>query len=513
MSTDGVWNYTYDAEGNITLKTNIAANDTWTYGYDQANHLISALHKDASGNNLAQVLVSYDVFGQRMRQDVTTWSGGVPTTITERYAYDRGNVWADVDGSGNVLTRRLYLEGAYGVFARIQGSTVTWYLTDNLGSVRGLVDNTAALIYQGTFDAFGKISNEVQPGNGDRYKYAGYQYEVTTGLYFVQARWYDPSTGRWTSEDPIRFSAGDGNLYRYVDNQPSITSDPSGLDPKVTVTKPGKEVDPKEYGGGKIDIKPFPKGSLIVRTEVGLKAFDKEEAERFKKLPEAEKKKVPPERQNAILNGLTISDAISIRFQADPGTFAHLQEAIQLAWLEIEITKGGKKELYDPKVEIPTALGRGKVQATLDSKKPKWFVDALSELTPSLLAYVPGGSPVVINKVDNNWTFYDAPSPDRAVKSTLEDIKKGKIPGAVSQIEVRIHLDTILLDDKKPIYHITWTSSSIWKTGEKEPSSPKIGGIKGAPIKTLDALQYDAIRNDPRYKKQTTIEVPPPAKK
>ncbi|MBY0516244.1 MAG: RHS repeat-associated core domain-containing protein [Bacteriovoracaceae bacterium] len=43
-----------------------------------------------------------------------------------------------------------------------------------------------------------------------------------------RARYYDPSSGRFLSEDPIGFSGGDYNLYRYVTNQPTVQSDPSG---------------------------------------------------------------------------------------------------------------------------------------------------------------------------------------------------------------------------------------------------------------------------------------------
>ncbi|MCA9185414.1 MAG: hypothetical protein KDA99_07335, partial [Planctomycetales bacterium] len=42
-------------------------------------------------------------------------------------------------------------------------------------------------------------------------------------------RWYDAQTGRWISEDPIGFAAGDANLTRYVGNASAINVDPSGL--------------------------------------------------------------------------------------------------------------------------------------------------------------------------------------------------------------------------------------------------------------------------------------------
>ena len=48
-------------------------------------------------------------------------------------------------------------------------------------------------------------------------------------MQYNRARWYDPQTGRWLSQDPIGFAAGDANLYRYVGNSPTNATDPSGL--------------------------------------------------------------------------------------------------------------------------------------------------------------------------------------------------------------------------------------------------------------------------------------------
>jgi uncharacterized protein RhaS with RHS repeats len=46
-----------------------------------------------------------------------------------------------------------------------------------------------------------------------------------------RARWFDPATLRWMSQDPMGFDAGDSNLYRYVTNRPTLNRDPSGLLP------------------------------------------------------------------------------------------------------------------------------------------------------------------------------------------------------------------------------------------------------------------------------------------
>lgn len=57
---------------------------------------------------------------------------------------------------------------------------------------------------------------------------------------------YDPSTGQWISQDPIEFDAGDPNLYRYVGNDPTDATDPSGLI-DMPMTASGKAwIDPAE---------------------------------------------------------------------------------------------------------------------------------------------------------------------------------------------------------------------------------------------------------------------------
>jgi RHS repeat-associated protein len=63
-----------------------------------------------------------------------------------------------------------------------------------------------------------------------RYGWTGREFDSTTGLQFNRARYYNPATGQWTSQDPIGFEAGDSNLYRYVDNKTIDELDPSGLE-------------------------------------------------------------------------------------------------------------------------------------------------------------------------------------------------------------------------------------------------------------------------------------------
>jgi RHS repeat-associated protein len=59
--------------------------------------------------------------------------------------------------------------------------------------------------------------------------YCGYFFDSETSLYQVRNRYYDPTLERFINRDPIGYRGGDVNLYRYVDNQPVIAIDPSGL--------------------------------------------------------------------------------------------------------------------------------------------------------------------------------------------------------------------------------------------------------------------------------------------
>jgi RHS repeat-associated protein len=60
--------------------------------------------------------------------------------------------------------------------------------------------------------------------------YTGRSSDAASGLQFNRARWYDPTIGRFISEDPSGFVGGqDTNPYRYVFNNPLVGTDPSGL--------------------------------------------------------------------------------------------------------------------------------------------------------------------------------------------------------------------------------------------------------------------------------------------
>ena len=215
--------------------------DEWTYGYNNADQLISAIETSAGGTVETQVVIQYDVFGNRLQEQVWTQSAGWTTT---RYAYDAwdpatpsgvGNenwkVWATLDGSNNLVTRYINGDALDQVFAQISaGSGVAWYLTDRLGSTRALIDSNGNVLDAITYDAWGNITSQTNPSLQPIVMFAGMAYDAVLVLYVGGngIRYYDPATGRFLEQDPMQFRAGSSNLYCYVENDPTNYTDPSG---------------------------------------------------------------------------------------------------------------------------------------------------------------------------------------------------------------------------------------------------------------------------------------------
>ncbi len=78
-----------------------------------------------------------------------------------------------------------------------------------------------------TFDSFGQSTSTWAVDF--QFGFTGRPWDADTALYDNRARSYDPRVGRWLTEDPTGYSAGDMNLYRYCGNSPVDLVDPSGL--------------------------------------------------------------------------------------------------------------------------------------------------------------------------------------------------------------------------------------------------------------------------------------------
>jgi RHS repeat-associated protein len=127
--------------------------------------------------------------------------------------------------------RYLYGPGVDMILARRDGSgTDAWYLPDHLGSVRDIANTSGTILDHIRYSAYGNVTNETQPSNGDRFKFNAREYDAETADYYYRARHYDPAAGRFLSEDWLGLLVDESNLYRYVRNAPLSYVDPIGMD-------------------------------------------------------------------------------------------------------------------------------------------------------------------------------------------------------------------------------------------------------------------------------------------
>src|SRR5262249_36214726 len=142
--------------------------------------------------------------------------------------YDGQDVTADLDGSNALQVRYVRPDVIDGLGAKVTSAGAAgWYLTDRQGSVVNVTDSSGTPVGTIAYDGVGKVT--ASSGATDRSGSPGREYDAVTQLLFIRRRYYDPETGRWISEDPVRFAAGDANLSRYVFNSYTNATDPSGL--------------------------------------------------------------------------------------------------------------------------------------------------------------------------------------------------------------------------------------------------------------------------------------------
>ena len=182
---------------------------------------------------------AYDPLGRRAWCSVRSPSGSMETNY---FVYDGPHVVADLDGTGGLVRTYTYGPGIDNLLAMTVHTGATartyFYLTDHLGSVHALADETGVIVESYCYDAWGRVLGVYDTFNvplstshsslGNRFLWQGREYSWSTGLYYFRARWYDPITGRWLSNDPIGISGG-LNQYVFCANNPVNSRDPFGL--------------------------------------------------------------------------------------------------------------------------------------------------------------------------------------------------------------------------------------------------------------------------------------------
>ncbi len=181
-----------------------------TYSYNVFKQNISVTNADGSFQQNI-----YDALGLR----ISTIENGYRSD----YIFDRGSIIAELDGSGTLTSMNIR---GYGLIAQKDDKgRLNYYLHNVHGDVTSLIDANGTVLNSYQYDAFGNTMTYAETV-ANRFRYAGEQLDPITGQYYLRARYYDPTVGRFTQEDTYR---GDGlNLYIYVANNPVSFVDPSG---------------------------------------------------------------------------------------------------------------------------------------------------------------------------------------------------------------------------------------------------------------------------------------------
>ncbi|HEQ60236.1 MAG TPA: hypothetical protein ENN74_01355, partial [Firmicutes bacterium] len=221
MTRYGTTTYTYTANGELLSKTR--SGQITEYDYDILGNLRGVTLPD--GTAIEYVI---DGLSRRVGEKVNG-------ALVRGFLYDEQlNPVAELDGGNNVVSLFVYASRSNVPDAMVskKADGVTWVeyriLSDHLGSPRLVVNAATGQVAQRLdYDEFGNVTRDTNPGF-QPFGFAGGLYDARTGLVRFGARDYDAATGRWTTKDPIGFSAGDPNLYGYVFADPINRIDSSG---------------------------------------------------------------------------------------------------------------------------------------------------------------------------------------------------------------------------------------------------------------------------------------------
>ncbi len=189
----GTNSYQYDANGNMTNRPN----QTITYDYDNRPIAING------------TTFIYDYAGQRIKKNNTIYIGKL---------YECTN---------GTCTKYIFA-GSSRIASKTAAATY-YFHTDNLGSSSIITDNSGNKVQETYYYPFG--GTRLNTGNVVKHKYTGQEEDTETGLYYYNARYYDPMLGRFISADSIVGNPRDPqdlNRYTYAGNNPLIYTDPSG---------------------------------------------------------------------------------------------------------------------------------------------------------------------------------------------------------------------------------------------------------------------------------------------
>jgi RHS repeat-associated protein len=210
--------YTYNSMGERTTQTSGAT--TTSYGWNQADNLTS------NTGGASDLDLSYEYDGNGLLQSAT--SSGTITQLT--WDTNASLPLLIADGSTNII----YGPGNLPLEQIGPDGTPVYYHHDSLGSTRLLTNAAGDSLETINYSPYGAPT--ITSGTAlTNLLFAGQYTDPNSGLIYLRARWYDPSTGQFMSVDPDDSQTGEP--YSYANDNPTDNTDPSGEFYKLVVSK------------------------------------------------------------------------------------------------------------------------------------------------------------------------------------------------------------------------------------------------------------------------------------
>lgn len=256
------WTYLYDASGNIrqkkeytyttgTLGTPIKTivyeyNDTQGWGELLTSYDGNAITYDGIGNPLSDG--EWEYTWQKGRQLAGMSKAGMEI----EYTYNENGIRVGKTVNGELAASYIvngskvvhetidghemhyrYGDGGYLLSVNIDGVEY-FYIRNAQDDVIAIVNPVNGTKAEYSYDAWGNLLSIIGDqtiGELNPYRYRGYRYDVETGLYYLQNRYYNPKVGRFLNADGMVMTGGsllDSNMFSYCINNPMSFVDPTG---------------------------------------------------------------------------------------------------------------------------------------------------------------------------------------------------------------------------------------------------------------------------------------------
>lgn len=208
--------FVYDAQGRLTTRTerrDEAPPRTWRYTWNALDQLCSVVKPDGE-----VWTYEYDGLGRR-----TSKSG---RGRTSRFVWDRDVVLHD-GSDGQDGTGWVFEPGTFVPLAQLRRGRLYPVVTDQLGTPREVFGPTGALAWAADYLAWGEVETTAVRHVECPVRFQGQWYDEESGLHYNRFRYYDPTTARYISADPLGPTAA-LNMFAYTPN-PVTWVDPYGL--------------------------------------------------------------------------------------------------------------------------------------------------------------------------------------------------------------------------------------------------------------------------------------------